>query len=151
MSDKEIWSYQLDWLNIIKLLGLKSIIQIPEFKKDKAIKKVTKIYGTELLLTFKPTELDELVANELRDLMKRELLINSRKQEKLEKEARSKMMPFKKGGIIGINMNDLKDLDPNADPEEIFKFLSKKFLGDDDEDDEDRNDRYDEDKSGYYI
>jgi len=152
MSDKEIWSYQLDWLNIIELLGLDSINQIPEFKKEKAIKKITKIYGAELLLTLKPAELDELVSNELRDLMKRELLLHSKRKEKFEKEARSKMAPFKKGNVIGINMSDLKDLDPNADPEEIFKYLSKKFLGnDEDEDDDDKKDRYDEDKTGYYI
>jgi len=152
MTDKEIWSYQLDWLNIIKLLGLDTINQIPEFKKEKAIKKITKLYGVELLLTLKPTELDELVSNELRDLMKRELLLNSRRKERLEKEVRNKMMTFKKGNVIGINMNDLKDLDPNADPEEIFKYLSKKFLGNDEEDDDDdKKDRYDEDKTGYYI
>ncbi|MFW9939302.1 MAG: hypothetical protein ACFFD5_16795 [Candidatus Thorarchaeota archaeon] len=150
MSDNEIWSYQLDWLNIIKLLGLKSIIQIPEDKKQKAIKKVTKLYGTELLLNFKPTELDELVANELRDLMKKELMNYQRKQERIEKETRAKVMPFKRGGIIGIDMRDL-DIDPNADPEEILRYLTKKFLKGEDDDKDDDRDRIDEDRTGYYI
>ncbi|MFX0177757.1 MAG: hypothetical protein ACFE85_16205 [Candidatus Hodarchaeota archaeon] len=150
MSDNEVWSYQLDWLNIIKLLGLKSIEQIPEFKKQKAVKKVTRLYGSELLLTFKPTELDELVADELRELMRKELISYQRRQERIEKERRAKVMPFKKGGIIGINMSDL-DIDPNADPEEILKYLTKKFLKGDDDDKDDDKDRIDEDKTGYYI
>jgi hypothetical protein len=150
MSDSEIWSYQLDWLNIIKLLGLKSIDQIPEDKKQKAVKKVTKLYETELLLNLKPTELDELVADELRNLMKKELLYYQKRQEKIEKETRAKVLPFKKGGIIGINMSDL-DIDPNADPEEILKYLTKKFLKRDDDDKDDDRERIDEDKTGYYI
>jgi len=149
MSESDIWSFQLDWLNIIKLLGLHSINQIPESKKEKALKKITKLYGSEMLLTLKPSELDELVANELKIILKRELLENVRQKEKLEREIQNKMLPLKKGKIVGINMSDLRDLDPNADMKEIMKYFSKKFLnnGDDDDDDDD----IDEDKTGIYI
>jgi hypothetical protein len=148
MSESDTWSFQLDWLNIIKLLGLKSIKQIPESKKEKALKKITKLYGPDLLLTLNPSELDELVANELRIFMKRVLLDNARQEEKLEREIRSKILP-QKGKIIGIN---LSDLDPNADMNEIMKYFSKKFLNnrDNDEEDDDR-DELDEDKTGIYI
>lgn len=158
MSESDIWSFQLDWLNIIKLLGFHSIDQIPEPKKLKALKKITKLYGPELLLTLKPSELDELVADELKTLLKRELMDDARQQEKIEREIRHKILPLKRGKIVGINMNDLRDLDPNADMEEIMKYFSKKFLNDegDDEsdddaaDDDDRED-VDEDKTGIYI
>ncbi|MFW9782298.1 MAG: hypothetical protein ACFFFB_08455 [Candidatus Heimdallarchaeota archaeon] len=151
MSEEETWTHQLDWLNIITILGLKSIKQIPESKKEKALKKLTKLYGVEMLLNLTPEELDELVADQLRELMKKELTLNARRQEKLEREIKAKAIPFKNGGIIPINLNDLKDFDPDMDPEEILKFLSKKFLNDDDEDKDDKKDRYDDDKSFYYI
>lgn len=151
MSENEIWTYQLDWLNILHLLGLKSINQIPEFKKQKAFRRLTKLYGTEVLLTLKPKELDELVADELRESMKKELMVKSKRENRMRKEYQSQMGILKKGRIIGINMSDLKDLDLDADPEEIFKFLSKKFLKKDDDDkDEDKN-NIDEDKTFYYI
>ena len=152
MSESDIWSFQLDWLNIIKLLDLHSIHQIPETKKLKALKKITKLYGTELLLTLKPTELDELVTDELRILLKRELIEDARQKEKLEREIQQKILPLKKGKIVGINMSDLRDLDPNADMEEIMKYFSKKFLNneDDDEKDDEPGD-IDEDKTGIYI
>ncbi len=62
------------------------------------------------------------------------------------------MLPLKKGKVIGINMSDLRDLDPNADMEEIMKYFSKKFLKneEDDEKDDDHED-IDEDKTGIYI
>lgn len=151
MSEEEAWTHQLDWLNIINILGLKSIKQIPESKKDKALKKLTKLYGVEMLLNLTPEELDELVADQLRELMKKELTLNAKRQEKMEREFKTKAIPFKNGGIIPINLNDLKDFDPDMDPEEILKFLSKKFLNDDDEDKDDDKDRYDDDKSFYYI
>ena len=152
MSEKQIWSYQLDWLNIISILGLDSINQIPEPKKEKAIKKLSKTYGDEVLLTLKPNELDELVANELSDLMRKELILHARKQEKMERELKNQLGSLKKGGIIPINLNDLKDLDPDVDLEELIKYFSKKFMGeDDDKDNDDDLDPYDEDKSGYYI
>ena len=152
MSDSDIWSFQLDWLNIIKLLGFHSIQQIPETKKLKALKKITKLYGTELLLTLKPNELDELVADELKILLKRELIEDARQKEKLEREIQQKILPLKKGKIVGINMSDLRDLDPNADMEEIMKYFSKKVLNneDDDEKDDEPGD-IDEDKTGIYI
>ena len=152
MSESDIWSFQLDWLNIIKLLGFHSINQIPETKKQKALKKITKLYDTEVLLTLKPNELDELVADELKILLKRELIEDARQKEKIEKEIRHKVLPLKNGKIVGINMSDLRDLDPNADMNEIMKYFSKKFLknDEDDENDDDPGD-IDEDKTGIYI
>ena len=152
MSESDIWSFQLDWLNIISLLGFHSINQIPESKKLKALKKITKLYETEMLLTLKPSELDELVTDELRILLKRELMDDARQKEKIKREIQQKMLPLKKGKVIGINMSDLRDLDPNADMEEIMKYFSKKFLNneEDDEKDDDHED-IDEDKTGIYI
>ena len=151
MSEEEAWTHQLDWLNIINILGLKSIRQIPESKKEKALKKLTKLYGVDMLLNLTPEELDELVADQLRELMKKEIALNAKRQEKIEKEIKARAIPFKKGGIIPINLSDLKDFDPDIDPEEILKFLSKKFLNDDDDENDDDQDKYDDDKSFYYI
>ena len=152
MSEKEIWALQLDWLNIIKILGLDSIEQIPESKRQKAIKRLTRTYGNDLLITLKPEELDELVADELRELMKKELYLNDKKKKEMEREFKEKILPYKRGRIIGINLNDLKDLDPSAGPEEIIKYFSKMIFGDDDDDekDKDRN-KFDEDSTSYYI
>ena len=152
MSESDIWSFQLDWLNIIKLLGFNSINQIPESKKLKALKKITKLYGTELLLSLNPSELDELVSDELKTLLKRELMDDAKQKEKIEREIQHKILPLKRGKVVGINMSDLRDLDPNADMEEIMKYFSKKFLNDeeDDESDDDPGD-IDEDKTGIYI
>ncbi|MBY9003366.1 MAG: hypothetical protein KGD73_05295 [Candidatus Lokiarchaeota archaeon] len=152
MSESDIWSFQLDWLNIINLLGFHSINQIPETKKQKTLKKITKLYGTEVLLTLKPNELDELVADELKILLKREIMEDARQKEKIEREIRHKVLPLKNGKILGINMSDLRDLDPNADMDEIMKYFSKKFLknDDNDENDDDPGD-IDEDKTGIYI
>ena len=147
MSEKEAWAYQLDWLNIIHLMGLDSIYQIPEHKREKVVKKLTKLYDTELLLSFTPSELDELVANELNILMKKELILHDRQKKRIEKQLRSKMGPLRQG-IIPIDMNDLKDLDPK----DIMKFFSKKLMGKEDEDDnDDDNDTNIDDKTGYYI
>ena len=140
MSESDIWSFQLDWLNIISLLGFHSIDQIPESKKLKALKKITKLYGTEMLLTLKPRELDELVTDELRGLLKRELMDDARQKQKIEREIRQKMLPLKNGKVIGINMRDLRDLDPNADMEEIMKYFSKKFLKNEEDDEKDDDD-----------
>jgi len=150
MSEKEAWAFQLDWLNIIHLIGLDSIYQIPEHKRVKVVKKLTKLYDTELLLSFSPSELDELVANELIILMKRELMSHERQKKRIEKQLRSKMGPLRQR-IIPIDMNDLKDLDP-ADIENIKKFFSKMIMGKEDEDDnDDDNDTNADDKTGYYI
>ncbi len=152
MSEKEnSWSVQLDWLNILNLLSLKNMDLISEYKKDKAIRRTTKLYGTETLLEFEPSELDELVANELRDLMKKELSLKAKEEEKMEKEFRSKMIPFKRGGIIKIDPRDFKDMDPNGNPEEIMKYFYKKLLKDDDDDGDDDNNKVNEDNTGYYI
>ncbi|MFX1498055.1 MAG: hypothetical protein ACFFBH_11045 [Promethearchaeota archaeon] len=151
MPEEEAWTHQLDWLNILNILGLKSIRQIPESKKEKALKKLTKLYSVEMLLGLTPEELEELVADQLRDLMKKELASNTKRQEKLEREIKAKAISLKNGGIIPINLNDIKDLDPDMDPEEFLKFLSKRFLNDDDDDNDDDKDKYDDDKNFYYI
>ena len=143
------WTIKLDWLNILNLLKLERINQISEFKKERAIKRVTKIFGTEALLDFEPERLDILVANELKEVMKKELALNAKEKERLEKEIRSRVIPFKKGGIIRIDPRDLKDF--NGDPEKMLKYFYKKFLGDDDEDKDDDRDKQKEDNTGYYI
>ena len=148
MPEKEAWAYQLDWLNIISILRLDSIEQIPETKRDRVIKRISKLYGAESLLSFKPSELDELVANDLRELMKKELIMHARRKEKIAKQMRAKMSPFKNPGVIGIDMNEIKDMNPD----ELMKFFSNKFMGkknDDDQDDD--NDKYSEDRHSYYI
>ncbi len=152
-DDKQYcWTTKLDWLNILSLLNLESISQIPEFKKDRAIKRISKFYSTEELLEFDPSYLDKLVVNELKDLMKKELLQNEREQERMEKTFRNKIIPLKKGGIIRIDPRDLKDLkDFEGDPEKMMKYFYKKLLGNDDDDKDDDKDKYKEDNTGYYI
>ena len=143
MIEDEVWSLQLDWLNIISIIGLDIIDQIPEIKRGKVIKKITKLYGAESLLSFKPMELDELVANELRDLMKKELQMRARQKERIARQMKAKMAPFKNPGVMRIDMNQMKDL-----PDEIKKFiLNQKNDKEQDEDD----DKYSEDKNSYYI
>jgi hypothetical protein len=143
------WATQLDWLNILSMLNLESISQVPEFKKDRAIKKITKVYGKEALMEFEPSYLDKLVVNELKELMKKELLLNAKRQEKIEKDLRDKIIPLKRGGIIKIDPRDLKDFKGN--PEDMLKYFYKKFLGKDDDDKDDEKDNYKEDNTGYYI
>ncbi|MHA2287183.1 MAG: hypothetical protein ACXABG_00225 [Promethearchaeota archaeon] len=148
MTGKAAWALQLDWLNIVSILRLDTIDQIPEIKRERVIKKISKLYGEESLLSFKPSELDELVANELRELMRKELIAHARQKEKLERQMRAKMAPFKNPGVMRIDMNEIKDMNP----EELMKFFSNKFMGkkDDDNKDEDE-DKYSEDKNSYYI
>ena len=150
MSDKEIWSIKLDWLNIVHLLGLDSISQISEIKRDKAIKKITKLYGTEDLMDAEHSFLDKIVANELKELMRKELGLKAKQEEKRERDLRNNFMPFKNGGIINIDPRDFKDLDLNGDPQEILKKLAKRFFNPDKDDDDDR-DTKNEDSTGYYI
>ena len=150
MPDKEIWSIKLDWLNIVHLLGLDSISQISEVKKDKAIKKITKLYGTEDLMDAEHSFLDKIVANELKELMRKELGLKAKQEEKRERDLRNNFMPFKNGGIINIDPRDFKDLDLNGDPQEILKKLAKRFFNPDKDDDDDR-DTKNEDSTGYYI
>ncbi|MBD3196531.1 MAG: hypothetical protein GF317_15835 [Candidatus Lokiarchaeota archaeon] len=153
MSDKNfVWAVQLDWLNVIKKLGFDSINEIPEYKREKALKNITKTFGTDTLLTLSPKELDTIVAEELKELLKKEINVKKNKRKKLEEEFKSKIIPLKQGGIIKINPNDLKDLDKDASPEEILKYFYKKFFEQKDKDDkDDERDRSREDNTGYYI
>jgi hypothetical protein len=155
MVEKELaWTIKLDWLNILTILGLESIDQIPDLKKEKALRKITRTFGTESLLELEPSELDNMVAIELKELMKKELISNQRKEEKDQEEMKSKFIPFKQGGIIKIDPRDFKDIDVDPEnPEDFLKALYKKLVGkkDDDEDkDEDKN-NVSEDSTGYYI
>ncbi|MFX0080708.1 MAG: hypothetical protein ACFE94_03050 [Candidatus Hodarchaeota archaeon] len=143
------WTIKLDWLNIVSLLNLNNINQISEFKKMKAIRRLTRDYGSEKLISFEPEYLEKLVADELKELMKKELMMNAKKQEKIEKEIRSKVIPFQRGGIIKIDPRDLKDF--NGDETDFLKYLYKKFLGDKDDDKDDDKDKFREDNTGYYI
>jgi hypothetical protein len=148
MTEKEAWALQLDWLNIVTILELDTINQIPESKKERVIRKITKLYGSELLLSFDPSELDELVANELRNLMKKEISSHARLKEKQQKQMRAKMAPFRTPGVMRIDMNEIKDMNP----EELMKFFSNRLMGKKDDDEEDGdNDKYSEDKNSYYI
>ena len=147
MPEKEAWVYQLDWSNIITILGLDKMEQIPEDKRIRVTKKLSKLYGSESMLSFKPQELDELVASELKNLMEKELRSHAKQKEKMEKQMKARMPSLKQPGVIPINMNDIKDL-----PDEIKKMFSKMFMqneGDDDNDDD--SDKYSEDKNSYYI
>ncbi|MCK4779773.1 MAG: hypothetical protein KAT57_06280 [Candidatus Lokiarchaeota archaeon] len=146
------WTTKLDWLNILSMLNLESISQIPEFKKDRAIKRLNKFYGIEVLMEFEPSYLDKLVVNEFKDLMKKELLQNAREQERMKKKLRNNIVPMKRGGIIRIDPREFKDLkDLDGDPEKMLKYFYKKFLGKDDDDKDDDKDKYGEDNTGYYI
>ena len=151
MSEEDIWIIKLDWLNITRLLGLDSVSEISELKKDKAIKKISKSYGLDYLMDLDPSELDKIVSDELKELMKKELAIKARQDVKKGKDFQNKFIPFKNGGIININPRDLKDLDIDfdSDPTEILKKLAKKFFRADDDDDD--KDRSNEDNTGYYI
>jgi len=151
MTNKKIWTIKLDWLNILNKLGLTSIDQIPEYKRERAIKNISKMFDTEDLLAFEPEELEELIVDELSDLMKKELRENKRKEKELRDQFKDKIVPLKRGGIIKINPKDLKDLDLDGNPEDILKYFYKKFFGNKDNDDRDDDDRIDEDKTGYYI
>ena len=143
------WTVKLDWFNIVLMLKLDNINQIPEVKRGKAIRKLTKTCGQEKLMTFEPEHLDNLIVNELKDLMKKELLLNEKKQKEMERNLRNKVIPFKKGGIIKIDPRDLKDF--KGDPEDMLKYLYKKFLGDNKDDDKDDDNKDNEDRNHYYI
>lgn len=144
------WTAKLDWLNILSILNLESISEIPEFKKDKAIRRITKFYGLEALMEFEPSYLDKLVVNELTELMKKELRLKAEEERRTEKQLRDTITPFKRGGIIKIDPRDLPK-DFKGDPEEMLKYFYKKFLGKDDDDNDDDKDNYKEDNTGYYI
>ena len=149
---KYIWRVKLDWLSILEKLGLSSIDQIPEYKRERAIKNVAKMFDSEELLDASPTELDDLVVNELRDLMKKELKEKQRKENEMREKFKKNIVPLKQGGIIRINPKDLKDLDTDGNPEDILKYLYKKIFGNDRRDHrDDDEDNIDEDRTGYYI
>jgi len=145
------WTVKLDWLNIVLMLKLQSITEIPEFKREKAIKHVSKMYGIQTLTECEPETLDKFVVNELRDIMKKELIQNAKKQARVEKEIRNKFIPMKKGGIIRLDPRDLKDF--KGDPEEMLKYFYKKFLGKggDDDDNDEGKDKNKDDNTSYYI
>jgi hypothetical protein len=144
------WLIKLDWLNIVFMLKLDSINQITELKKGKAIRRLTKMFGTEKLMAFEPEYLENLVVTELKDLMRKELFLNEKRQKEMERDLRNKILPFKRGGIIKLDPRDLKDFKGN--PEDMLKYLYKKFLGDDKDDDKDEDkDKYKEDRNHYYI
>lgn len=152
MAEEEkdfLWTVKLDWLNIINILNLNKINQISETKKMKAIRRLTRIYGSEKLMSLEPEYLENLVVDELKESMKKELLMNAKKQDRVEREIRSKVIPFQKGGIIKIDPRDLKDF--KGDENDLLKYLYKKFLGDKDDDKDDERDKYKEDNTGYYI
>jgi len=146
-EEKLSWTVKLDWLNILSMLRLVSISKIPEFKREKAVRRVSKTYDIQTLMECEPETLDKFVVNELRDLMKKELLQNVKNQERIEKQMRNRFIPMKKGGIIRLDPRDLKDF--KGDPEEMLKFFYKKFLGEGGDDDDKDDDR--EDNTGYYI
>lgn len=149
---KHIWRVKLDWLSILEKLGLSSIDNIPEYKRERAIKNVAKTFPKDELLDASPTELDDLVANELKDLMRKELKEKQRKENEMREKFKKNIVPLKQGGIIRINPKDLKDLDTDGNPEDILKYLYKKIFGKDAKRDErDEEDNIDEDKTGYYI
>ena len=112
MEEKEAWALQLDWSNIVSILRLDKFDQIPEAKKVRVIKKVSKLYGAKALLSFNPSELDELEANELREMMRKEIITHTRQKEKLERQMKARMTPFKNQGVMRIDMNEIKDLNP---------------------------------------
>ena len=143
-----LWTVKLDWLNIVNKLNLKTINQITDFKKTKAIKRLTKIHGSDRLMSYEPEYLENLVVVELKELMKKELAINARNQERMEKEIRDKVMPLRRG-IIKLDPRDLKNF--KGDPEKLFRDLYKKFLGEDEDDGDDDKDNLREDSTSYYI
>jgi len=148
-DEKFSWTVKLDWFKILSMLKLESINQIPEIKKGKAIRRITKNHGDQTLAEYEPEYLDKLIVNELKELMKKELLLNARKQERIEKEIRNKIIPMRKGGIIRLDPRDLKNF--KGDPKEMMKYFYKKLLGEDDDDQDDDKDNVNDDNKGYYI
>jgi hypothetical protein len=150
-TKNNVWTIKIDWLEILNKLRLSSINQIPEYKRTRAIKNISKQYNTEHLLALEPNELEDLVADELRELMKKELREKERKEKELKQKFNNKIIPMKRGGIIKIDPKDLKDLDLDGNPKDILKYFYKKFFENEDKDNQDDDDRIDEDKTGYYI
>ena len=150
-NEKDLrWTIKLDWLNIVVMLKLNDINQITELKKEKAARRLTRIYGSEKLMELEPEDLEDLVVNELKDLMKKYLALNYKKKKELATDILNNVFPIKHGGIFKIDPRDLKDF--KGDPEDMLKYLYKKFLGDDKDDDkDDDNDKYKEDRNHYYI
>ncbi|MEJ2248428.1 MAG: hypothetical protein P8Y70_00980 [Candidatus Lokiarchaeota archaeon] len=146
------WSIKIDWLNVLSILGLDSIEQIPEDKRQKAIKKVSKSFDADILSDLTPEELEELVANELRDILKREILAIKREKERMRRDIQNRIVPLGNGAKFKINIDDLKNLEGMNN--DFIKKLLKMFKGsddDDDDDDDDNDSRIHEDRTGYYI
>ncbi|MFW9897305.1 MAG: hypothetical protein ACFFD7_15990 [Candidatus Thorarchaeota archaeon] len=145
------WTIKLDWFNIISMLNLDNFEhQIREDDKRKAIRRLNRIYGPEKLMSFEPDHLENLVVNELKDIMKKFLASLEKDRKEMERDIRNKVIPLKQGGIIKIDPRDLKDF--KGDPEDMLKYLYKKFLGENKDDDKDDDkDKYREDNTGYYI
>ena len=148
-NDKELrWTVILDWLNIVSMLNLSKVNQISEIKKLKALRRITKTYGSEKLITFEPDYLEEIVVKELRELMKKELLLMAKKEKERIENLKNRVMPFKGGGVFKLDPKDLKEF--NGDPEKLLKHLYKKFRqGEEDKDDDKKE--YKEDNDFYFI
>jgi hypothetical protein len=144
------WSVQIDWLRVVRLLNLDSIDQVPEDKRQKAIKKISKSFDTDILFELTPEELDELVAHELREIMKKELSTIKREQQKMKREIQSHIIPLGKGAKFKINIDDLKKLD-GVNNDFLKKLLKMFNLDGNDDDDDDDDNRVHEDRTGYYI
>ncbi len=147
MQNNKNWTFKIDWLKIVQMLSLDSIEQIPEYKKQKAILKLEKEFGSENLTEMDPDYLEELIGVELRKLMQKELIDIKKKEKELRKKSR--IIPLKQGGIIKIDASDFKDLkNMEGDIQDMLKgFLDKYFNQEDDDPDPGE----DEDSTGYYI
>ena len=147
MQNNKKWTFKIDWLNIIQKLSLNSVEQIPEYKKEKAITKLEKDFGSEYLAEMEPEYIEELIGVELQKLMQKELMEMKKKQRELRKKSR--IIPMKQGGIIKIDASDLKNMkNLDQDVQDMLKgFLDKYFNPKDDEEEVGE----DEDSTGYYI
>ena len=80
--------------------------------------------------------------------------MHARNKDKIAKQMKAKMSPFKNPGVIGIDVNEIKDM--NFD--ELKKYFSNKYNlmrkkddKDQDDDTDTDTDKYSEDKNSYYI
>ena len=149
MQNNKKWTFKIDWLNVVQMLSLDSVEQIPEYKKEKAFSKLEKDFDSEYLADMEPEYLEELIGVELRKLMQKELMDIKKKQRELRKKSRSRIIPMKRGGIIKIDASDLKNMkNLEEDVQDMLKgFLDNYFNPKDDEEEAGE----DEDSTGYYI
>ncbi len=147
MQNNKKWTFKIDWFNIIQKLSLNSVEQIPEYKKEKAISKLEKDFGSEYLAEMEPEYLEELIGVEFRKLMQKELMEMKKKQKELKK--RSRIIPMKQGGIIKIDASDLKNMkNLEEDVQDMLKGFLDKYFNPEGEEEEAGED---EDSTGYYI